>query len=188
MKSLLLFIFIGFSITAKGQQKIYNTKIDSAGKVEIKGGFTKILHVDTVFIGQIVINQSAQTEVFFLGSTTVQDTTGYYTTTFKFVPNLNPGTFNINVFISFDKPFVPWYVTEPPLPSRTNALVKGGVETHIFKMYGDKGDVNLPQQYTPDYKAIRIRGIVAADNIYISLKSKGKLFATIEGASEHAKK
>jgi hypothetical protein len=159
---------------------LYQTKIDTAGKVDIHGGKTTIIKADTVFIGQIIIDQAVPTEVFFLGSVVTQDTNGIYTTTYKFAPKVNPGTFNINVVIGLDKPFLPWYMGDPPPPR--NMLILGR-RNHVIDVKGDNGQPQVSLQWTTDYKLIRVRGLVAADNVYVAIRSKEKLYSTISGVA-----
>lgn len=180
----LLMITPIFSYCQKKKDKAtYNTKIDTAGKVEINGGKTTILKADTVFIGQLLVDHSIPTEVYFLGSQTIQDS-AYYTTIFKFAPKYTAGTFNINVVIQFDKEFTPWSQTYPPPPPSTIIFNK---DRDYFKIWGDNGKPTTPTLWTTDLKSVRVRGLVEADNIYVAIKSKQRLFATISGISGEIK-
>ena len=174
-------ILLLLSFVATGQNKQYNTRIDTAGKVTINSGTTIILKADSVFIGQIIIDQAVPTKVYFLGSITTQDSTGIYTTTFKFAPRNNTSTFDVNITINFDKPFIPWYTTERLPPNTINPLWT----SYIFDVRGDNGDSQASESWSKTYHFLRVRGLVSADNIYIAVKSKEKLFATITGALEN---
>jgi hypothetical protein len=133
-----------------------------------------------VFIGQVIIDPTITTQVFFWGAKTVQDTNGIFTTTFRFAPKTNPGTFNINTVIQFDKPFLPWYLTDPPPPPNTLIL---GRRNHVVDVRDDYGESQISPRWTTDFKVIIFRGLVSADNIYISVKSKERLYATIQGVA-----
>jgi hypothetical protein len=189
MKYILFIAALTLTLNAYSQKKknnkdVYNTHIDTAGKVEINGGNTTILKVDTMFIGQLIIDPSITTQVFFWGSTSIKDNNGIYTTTFRFAPKVNPGTFNINVAIEFDSSFIPWYLTDPPPPS--NAIVLGR-KNHVVDIKDDYGESAIMPRWTTDYKVIIFRGLISADNIYISVKSKTKLYATIHGVAGEAR-
>lgn len=62
IKSGLFLAFPPFSLAGFSQKKnknpTYNTKINNAKKVEINGGNTNISKVDSLFIGQVVTNNS----------------------------------------------------------------------------------------------------------------------------------
>lgn len=158
--------FLLFSSLTNAQVKkgnnIYKTTIDTAGRVEIKGGTTTILKADTV-----IINQKIRTNIYYLGSTVSRDTTGAYMTSYKFCPEDNAGSFPINITIYLDKPFVPLTKNEPIY---ADVAGTGG------------GMTQLMISKTPDYTAFRIRGQVYGDNVVIHVKSKEPLLAAIYGA------
>lgn len=171
-------IFLSPYFASKAQKNTYNTHVDTARKVIVNAGRTTILKADSVFIGQVIINEAIPTQVYFLGSTTTLDTNKIYTTTFKFAPKVNPGTFNVNITIKFDKPFIPWYTTERPPP---NAIVPGWTD-HVIDIRGDNGVPQVSNGWSNNYYVLQVRGPVPADDIYISVKSKERLYATITGA------
>ena len=112
-----------------------------------------------------------------MGSVTVYDTSiKYYTTTYKFVPKKFDISFNVDIMISFDKPFTPWYQTQPPPP---NAIVHGR-GNDIFRVSAANGEPRSSNLTATDYRTIRVRGSINGDDLTIAIRSKEKLYATIE--------
>lgn len=84
MKSI-LFLFLSLICTFSIAQK-NKVKIDTAGNVHIQSSNVTIVKADTVFIGQVIINQTLKSKIYFLGAITKIDTLGIYTTAYLFGP------------------------------------------------------------------------------------------------------
>lgn len=183
MRLLLGVTFVLMHFAANAQKKQFQTQINRASQVTINGGETKIAKVDSVFIGQVIVDQSVATEVYFLGSETYQDSSSkLYMIAYKFAPKTNPGTFSVNITFDFDKPFLPWYLGDPPPPP--NMLVLGPKQ--FISVLGMNGSLPVMPEtsnaWSPDYKKLAVRGIVAADILFVIIRSKEKPYATISGA------
>jgi hypothetical protein len=176
LKPIIIFV-ISFlwtsSVISQQKKNTYNTTIGKAQSVKISSGSINIVRADTVFIGQLVINRPVVDSIFFLGSTSVKDTFGIYTTTYKFAPKTRQIAFAADIAILFDTSFIPWDRDRPKNVIR--------LKTKTFNVYGDGGDVQTSNMFTPERNALFVRGMVSADNLYVQIKSNRKLFATIYG-------
>jgi hypothetical protein len=153
----LLFIILLASSSLFGQK--YNTKIDKAKKVEIKGGVITITKADSVFIGQIIINQSVKTKIYLTKSIRTQDSSGIYQTSYTFAPYDNPGVYFIDIVLKFDKTFLPFRIRD-------------------FKIIG----IFQGSTWANDaLNEIYLKGQVQAENCTVIVNSKEPLFATIYG-------
>jgi hypothetical protein len=154
----------------------YNTKIDTARKVNIKGGKTTILSVGIVNV--TISDNSIPTDVYLVSATWKLDSIGFYTTTVKLAPQTKATTFSIYAVIKFDKPFSPAWMDDPPPPP--GALIPGR-KHHIIDYGSDNGSLQFVPLFTNDLTTIILRGMVSADDIYVSVKSKEKLSVAITG-------
>ena len=159
MRLILSMIALFFFLGSNAQNKKYNTHIDTAGSVEIKGGTTTILKADTV-----IINQTIRTKVYYWESISEKDTSGLYTTSYLFAPRPpnNPGVFLVNIRMRFNKPLLPDH--NGMLFSIPDAAVVQG-------QYG----------VDPDSSGLTLHGQITGNTLTIVVKSKMPLFATIYG-------
>jgi hypothetical protein len=139
-----------------------NVKIDTAGKVNIKGSTVTILKADTVFIGTLIINQSVKTRIYFAGSTREMDTSGLYITKYKFVPVDNPGQFFVKLHFIFNKPFIP------------NGLID-------FIVTDEAGVIPYHYDWNATFTDLNIRATLTGEVFWIRVISKEILSADIEG-------
>jgi|GEM_PF-3207575 hypothetical protein len=181
-KILAITLLLLSNILSYAQKKQFNTRIDTAGKVTINGGQTIILKADTVFIGQLTISQNVADSIYLYKSTTTQDTNGIYSTVYTFGPKKTSPSFNVDITIYFDKPYIPIYSLYK-LPPGAILEIGNPERDEIFKATGENGDVNISQYYNKDFKSLRARGIVMADKVNILVKSKERLFARISGVA-----
>lgn len=108
--------FLAISITigqlSFAQQKIFNNKINRAGKVIIKSGQIFITNADTVYIEK-------RSEMVHLQTMVKKDTNEIYITQFIFVPKDRASTFPFDIAIKFDKEIIRRYCisTVDPFPT-----------------------------------------------------------------------
>ncbi len=88
--TLLLFSFLGL----KAQDKNNNPK---AGQPE---------EVDSVFVGQILIDKENNTRIYLTGFKQTIDSSGTYTTTFTFGAKISRATFDVNIKMKFHSPIL----------------------------------------------------------------------------------
>ncbi len=170
---ILTFLCLTFLI-AKSQKIINN--IDKVGRGEFKGN-TTINRVDTMFVGQIIINQKRNDSIYFVGAVTTYDTTcKCYTNEYRFLPGSYGISFNVDVVINFDKPFTPWYETEPVPP---NTIVLGR-KNDVYRVTAQNGESQASILWSEHYYMVRVRGAITGDDMKISVRSKDKLYAKIE--------
>ena len=159
-----LFIAIGlllFCFVSNAQKIQYKTHIDSAGTVIIKGGKTTILKVDTAFIDHVIINQTAKAGIYLISAILTKDSSGIYTTKYKFAPAEDLGSFNINISIQFDKP-----------------IIENKNQDYID---ADYGIAQCSGGYDSKLRLLNIRGIITSRSCTIRIQSKDILFANIYG-------
>ena len=144
---------------ASAQTKNYNTKIDTAGSVEINGGGKITIQK----ANQVTINQVGP-QIYLLKYITLKDTSGLYTTTYTVGPTNHRGPFNINVQIYFDNPL-------EPLPGPIAFIVESS----------EPGLVQLSQDWCKDFRCISAIGSVNGNSCIIQVKSKAPLIARISG-------
>jgi hypothetical protein len=174
MRIIIIFFCLLNTVVAKSQKIINNINTVEKG---VFSGNTTINRVDSIFIGQVIINQKNTDSIYFMGSVTVYDTTTqYYTTVYTFIPRTYDISFGVDIIISFDKPFTPWYITNPPPP---HTIVFGRTRD-IYRVNAANGEPHSSNLHTEDFKIIRVRGTITGDNLTISVKSKEKLYSKIE--------
>ncbi|MDR3712354.1 MAG: hypothetical protein P4L51_06035 [Puia sp.] len=155
------------------QSQTITNNIEEVKKGEFKGN-TIIYKADNV---TVIINEKRNDSIFFIGADTVYDTASkYYTTMYRFIPAKNGISFDVDVVISFDKPFTPWWETLTPPP---NTFILGR-KRDVIRVNALNGESKTSDLFAQDYKTIRIRGSVVGDALDINLKSREKLNATIQ--------
>lgn len=174
---LTLFLFLAITIASKSNSQVITNKINEVKRGSFKGKNT-INKVDSmfIFIGKVIINQKSNDSILFAGSICSFDTASkYYVTQYSFIPAKQAISFDVDVIINFDKPFSPWYTTiRPP----ENAVVLGW-ESDIFRVNAINGECHTSNTNTDDFKSIRVRGSVIGEKLDIVLKSKERIYATI---------
>jgi len=174
MKGFLLICFCANWLSAHSKRITNNI-----AKVEkgVFNGNTTIYRVDSLFIGQLVVNEKKADSIYFIGSTTVYDTAGkFYTTVYNFLPSVHGISFNVDIIISFDKPFLPWYTTEPLPP---NAIVLGR-KNDVIRVSAANGEAQSSNRWSVNFYLVRVRGTINGDDLKISVRSKERLYAKIE--------
>lgn len=146
------------------QKKVYNTKIDTANKVIIYGGNTTITKVDSLRIEKLVVNQETIDSIYFIGYETVKDTSGNVLTMYKFSPSKKRISFDVDISISLDTPFIP---LKTLLPSPRNFIRLDKTGDYVKAIGINKESVYGVPTYTSDYKTIRFRGRVVSDTLLI---------------------
>jgi hypothetical protein len=156
MKPLISILFVFLIQCANAQtKKNYNTKIDTAGTVEINGGGKITIQKAT----QVIINQVGS-QIYLLNSETIKDTGGLYTTAYTVGPINHRGPFNINVQIYFDSHF-------EPLPGNIPFIADANSQLNL--------------DWCKDYNCLSVRGSVNDNSCIIKVKSKAPLIGRISG-------
>jgi hypothetical protein len=157
-----IFIFLYSLAYSQKGKVIYETKIESASKVNINSGEINISKADTVIINSkfIVSLDPQRPKVYLANVTGEKDSTGTYTTYYTFAPKGNLLSFDFDLLITFDKPFI-----DPVL----NFMASGGVYTFSW------------QDYSVENKYIRLIGKAQNKSLTIFLRSKEPLNAKIFG-------
>jgi hypothetical protein len=103
MKYLLIILFCFESINSYTQKSntIYNTTVDKATKVEVKGGVTNIKKADTVLIQ---IFSDPKSKIYLTGATQIKDSSGMFITTFH-LKNPYSKTLDLEIEMIFDNPY-----------------------------------------------------------------------------------
>lgn len=122
-----------------------------------------------VIIGQIVINQLTKTKILLADITQEKDSSGVYTTTYRFVPELDDSGFKFNISIVFDQPFI------EPFYSNFFSTDVGSVTQYTFSK-------DVKQKY------ISAKGNTTSSQISFFVKSYKPVKATIHGVDGEIKK
>jgi len=171
MKNILLFGLF-FANTIAQSQKITNN-IGEVKRGEFKGN-TIIYKADNV---TVIINQKTNDSIFFVGAVYVYDTASkYYTTTYTFIPKSSGISFDVDVSITFNKPFAPWHTTSEPPPN----MIIPGRKRDVIRVNAVNGEANTSNMWSDDFKYIRVRGSVVGDALHITYKSTELLYGTIQ--------
>lgn len=164
MKIILLLniLFVYTLVNGQDVKKTYNTKIDKAKTVNVNGGMTNINKVDSVFIGQLIINEAIRTKVYLTGSVQIRDSSGVYETKYMFSPVNNTEEFILNVNLKFDKPFLPFRMPQALKSDAPFSKVSGGNNEELTQ-------VNIFAKFT------------GGSFCSFTVKSKEPLFVLISG-------
>jgi hypothetical protein len=103
MKTLAVILLVFFSLNSYSQSKVYNTKIEKAIKVELKGGEAEIKSVENLTIAKIVI-QDVKPKYSFAKLIRQKDSSGVYTTIITLSHSGDPESIYVNFGLEFDKP------------------------------------------------------------------------------------
>lgn len=87
------------------QTKKYNTKIETANKVEIKAGNAEIKNAQNITIGTIIIAANVKPRYYFNSFSRHQDSTGSYITVLEFIHDGQPENIYIDFRVDVNTPF-----------------------------------------------------------------------------------
>jgi hypothetical protein len=156
---IIILLLITFSLSCYSQSKIFNTKIEKAAKVEIKGGKAEIKNVENLTIGIINI-QDVKPKYYFSELFRQKDSKGIYTTQIILKHSGNPDNIYVNFGLEFDKPV-------------------NSVETHF-----NVGS-NISETFGDNNTWYTFKGFVQSTEnvINIIIKSNSPVFTKISGVS-----
>ena len=152
--TLLLFSFLGL----KAQE---NTNIQTPNHVE---------EVDSIFVGQIIIDKGNNTRIYLTGFKQTLDSTGIYTTIYTFGAKIPRATFDVNIKMKFHSPII----FDGPIGFKYGPLGVG--------RYSGSGAVRNNNSF------LYLQGQVTAGShhFFIAIKSKQKVHPLIAGIEGQA--
>ncbi len=162
-KLVLFFMLVVYINSATGQatENEYPASVSDTDNVEENEADTSILKPDSIFLGKVIINQGFKSDVHFVRSISTPDSSGVYRTVYKFVAKDHASSFNVQLAIDFDKPF---------LPRGPIGFIYGSTGMGVFSgTYGIKSG-NM---------GVYIKGSATGEDFYIIVNSTDRVYATI---------
>lgn len=102
MKIFTITLLFCIPINCYSQNKIFNTKVEKATKVEINGGKAEIKNVQNLTVGTIIVEKS-KLKYYFAELIRQKDSSGIYTTQINLKHHGDPENIYVDIGMEFDK-------------------------------------------------------------------------------------